>query len=490
VAIVERHGRPSQRILSARAAPPGDQLQPEARHQIPWTQMQILDWHLRHQSCSLSAIATSSACTDAKLKRRRVITLPQAVALYVGAVVGAGVLILPGVAAGKAGPASLLAWSFDGLLGIPIALTFAALAARFPDAGGVSVYAARAFGATMGAIIGWFYFFAAAVAQALVTLTGAHYAADALGWGRGPTYAVAGTTLAVAVAANLRGLRVSARLQLGVAAGVAAVLLAATLAAIPHEHLARLRPFAPQGWGAVADTAVLLFFAFFGWEAITHLSADFRDPGRDVPRATLISVFVISVLYLGVAGAVVATGTYGSPALNRVAVAHVLADSLGVSAQVIAPTAALLITLGTANAFVAATSRLGYALGRDGAFPERIGRQAADGVPAAAIALVAAIAGGGLILGYIRNWGAEAFLVVPNSIVIVVYVVGMLAGIRLLDGRARLLAATACVWCAGLIPFVGVSLIVPLTLALIAVLYRWRRGLLTGEERREDSDGR
>ena len=108
---------------------------------------------------------------------RRTITLPQAVALYAGAVVGAGVLIAPGVAASTAGPASLIAWAIDGLLGIPLALTIAALAARYPDAGGVAAYTSRAFGAPAGAAVGWLYFCAAAVGQTLVPLTGAHYLA-------------------------------------------------------------------------------------------------------------------------------------------------------------------------------------------------------------------------------------------------------------------------------------------------------------------------
>src|SRR5215211_7654290 len=95
---------------------------------------------------------------------RRSVTLPRAVALYAGAVLGAGVLILPGVGASAAGPASLLAWGFDGLVGVPIALTFAALAARSPDAGGVAAFVARAFGSAAGAVAGWFYFLAAAVA--------------------------------------------------------------------------------------------------------------------------------------------------------------------------------------------------------------------------------------------------------------------------------------------------------------------------------------
>lgn len=122
---------------------------------------------------------------------RRSITLPQAIALYVGAVVGAGVLILPGVAASMAGPASLLAWGFDGLLGFPLALTFAFLAARFPDAGGVATFTRQAFGPTWGAIVGWFYFFAAATGQIIVPLTGSYYVTAALGWGRLATFLIA-----------------------------------------------------------------------------------------------------------------------------------------------------------------------------------------------------------------------------------------------------------------------------------------------------------
>ena len=405
----------------------------------------------------------------------KTVTLPQAVALYAGAVIGAGVLILPGVAASEAGPASLIAWAFDGLLRVPIALTFAALAARLPDAGGVSVYASRAFGGAVGAVVGWFYFFAAAVAQALVVLTGAHYAADALDWSGGATYGVAALILAVAVLANLRGLRLSARLQLVLSGAVALVLVAATVAALPRLELDAMTPFLPHGWPSVGDAAIVLFFAFFGWEAITHLSSEFRNAERDVPLATLFSVVLVTLVYLGVASAVVATGTYGSAELDRVAVAHVLADSFGVSAQAVAATGAVVITLGTANAFVAATSRLGYALGRDEAFPRAMARLNARGVPTVAVIAVGALAGGALVLAYVRSWGAEAFLVVPNSLVIVVYLIGMAAGLRLLHGRARVLALVAFALCLVILPFAGVSLVLPLGVALAALLYRRHR---------------
>src|SRR5919198_3627270 len=266
----------------------------------------------------------------------RTITLPQAVALYAGAVIGAGVLILPGVAASKSGPASLVAWAFDGVLGIPLALTFAALAGRFPDAGGVAVYTSRAFGASAGAVVGWFYFFGAAVAQALVSLTGAHYAAAALHAGRNATFLIAGAIVGASVTANLRGLRLSARIQLVLSAAVAIVLVAATVAAVPRIDPGSLSPFAPHGVTAVGRTTILLFVAFFGWEAITHLSAEFRDPARDVPRATFLAAGLVTALYLGVAFAVVATGTYGDSELDRVAVARVLSVSLGLGAEAVA----------------------------------------------------------------------------------------------------------------------------------------------------------
>jgi amino acid efflux transporter len=416
--------------------------------------------------------------TDRSL--RRTVTLPQGAALYGGAVVGAGVLILPGVAASEAGPASLLAWAFDGLLGVPIALTFAALAARFPDAGGVAAFTGRAFGAVTGAVVGWFYFTAAAVAQTLVALTGAHYVADALGWRSAATFLFAGSILVVATAANLAGLRLSARLQLALSAAVALVLLAATISAVPRADVKALTPFLPDGWSSVGHTAVLLLFAFFGWEAITHLSSEFRNPGRDVPLATLFAVVLVTVLYLGVATSVLVTGTYGSPQLDRVAVAHVLAGSFGVSVLGVAAVAATVITLGTVNAFVAATSRLGYALGRDGAAPSRLAALSGRDVPHVAVLLVGVIGIGGVSLAYVRGWAAEVFLIVPTSLVIVVYLIGMASGVRLLAGRARLLAAAAAALCLVVLPFAGGSLLLPVAVAVAALAYRLARRCLLG----------
>lgn len=414
---------------------------------------------------------------------RRTITVSQGVALYVGAVIGAGVLLLPGVSVTRAGPASLAAWLFDSLLGIPLALAFAALAARFPDAGGVATFVRGAFGPAAGTVIGWFYFVASATAQSLVSLTGAYYA-SVFGLGRGATFLVAAGILVAGTAANARGLRVSGRLQLVFSGVVVAMLLLAFLVSLPRFSTANWTPFNPHGVGQVGSVAILIFFAFFGWEAIAHLSEEFRDPERDVPRSTSLSVGVITLVYVGVVVATIGTGTYGSGEVNRTVIARLLSDGAGSSAGTLTAAIALLLALGTVNAFIATTSRLGYALARDGVFPAALAKVNREGVPLTSVLTVGGYAGIGLVVTYFAHWGPETLLVVPNSLVIVTYIVGMAAGVRLLSGKQRGLALFAGLLCLALVPFSGGVFVIPVVVALLALAYyRWlRRPLTTGAD--------
>src|SRR6185312_14684354 len=112
------------------------------------------------------------------------LTWLQGTALYIGAVLGTGVIALPALAAGVAGPASLVAWLALIVLSVPLAATFAALGARYPDAGGVSTYVRFAFGARASAVVGWCFYFAVPVGAPAAALFAGHYTADALGGGR------------------------------------------------------------------------------------------------------------------------------------------------------------------------------------------------------------------------------------------------------------------------------------------------------------------
>ncbi|WP_020497271.1 APC family permease [Sciscionella marina] len=416
--------------------------------------------------------AEKPATTARKPALVKSIGLGQAIALYVGAVLGAGVLVLPGQAAALAGPASLISWALVGLLGLPVSLTFAALAVADPDAGGVASFTGRAFGPWVGGVTGWLYFAAGSIGQAIVPLTGGYYVAALFGAGQPFAIAVAAAILAIAVAANLAGMRLSGRVQLVLAIGVGVILLCAALATLPRLRAQSFTPFAPHGIAGIGAAAVVLFFAFAGWEAVTHLTAEFRDVRRDLRKATLITVAIVLVLYLGVALAVVGTGTYGAPGLNRIAVGRVLGDGLGFNAETAAALVALVICLGTTNAFVASVSRLGYALGRNGWLPDRIGRLTTGGLPAAGVLTVGGIGAAGLLLAWIFGLGTEDLVAVPSSLVLATYLLGMAAGIRLLRGKQRVLACLGLGLCALVAPFASSFVLVPVLVAALGIGYR------------------
>jgi amino acid efflux transporter len=273
-------------------------------------------------------------------------------ALYTGAVLGTGVIALPALAARAAGPASLLAWAGLLVLSVPLAATFAALGARYPDAGGVSTYARNAFGARAAAVVGWCFYFALPAGVPAAALFAGAYVAAAAGGGRASVLATAIAVITAVTLANLFGVQVSARLQLALAALLAALLALAAALSLPHAQLSNLRPFAPHGWAAVGSAAGLLVWSFAGWEAVAHLAAEFRRPARDLPRATAAALIVVGILYLAVAAAsILVLG----PAAGRstAPLADLLARGLGGPARVLAAALAVLLTLGVMNAYLA-----------------------------------------------------------------------------------------------------------------------------------------
>ncbi len=408
--------------------------------------------------------------------RSGTIGLAHGVALYACAVLGAGVLVLPGQAASLAGPASLVAWVFSALLGLALAFTFAGLAVRHPDAGGVATFTAAAFGPTLGGITGWWYLVAGSVGQTVVALTAGYYVTAAAGVSQRWSPAFAAAVLACAVAANLRGLRTGARVQVGLALGVAAILVTVVLVALPQVHRAELAPFAPEGFSGVGRAVVVLFFAFAGWEAVAHLSGEFRDVRRTLPAATLVTVVVVTVLYLGVALAVVGTRAYGTPTLDRISLGTVLQRGLGVSALHVVAVAAVVICVGTTNAYVASVSRLGYALARDGWAPAALSRHNRHGAPVHAVLAVAGIGAVGLVGAALLGWGTDGIVVIPSVLVLATYLLASAAAVRLLTGGRRLVAAVALVLLLVAVPYAGRTLVIPVLVAAVAaVTHRVRR---------------
>ncbi|WP_268245606.1 APC family permease [Planomonospora parontospora] len=453
----------------------------------------------------------------------------QGTALLLGAVLGPGVLALPHLAAAAAGPASIVAWAALLALSVPVALTFAALGGRFPDGGGVAAFAARAFGARTAAVTGWWFYFAVPVGVPAGALIGAEYVSSALGLGGGGTLAVTCGLLAAAFAANHAGLRFSGGLQLLLAVLLVALLVAAVAMALPAVRPGNFTPFAPHGPEGVARAAGVLFFAFVGWEAASHLSAEFADPRRHLPRATALTLAVVGVLYTGLAVTVIGV-LGGRAAVSPVPLALLLEHGAGSLAGPVTAGAALLLSFGAINTYVAGGARLGAALARDGALPAwlaggadpgragqgadsarvgqgadsarvgqgadsarvgqgadsarvgqgadsaRVGRDAAPGrVPHRSLLLLAVLSGAVTAAVAGSGLGLDPLMRATSACLAAVTAVGVAAATRLLSGAWRRTAAVAMVLTLALLAACGPYLLVPLVLAAGALVAGRRR---------------
>jgi len=422
---------------------------------------------------SLAPPTTPAAPTAAAGGR---LDVAQGAALTIGAVLGTGVISLPALAVGAAGPASLLAWAGLLLLSIPLATTFAALGARYPDGGGVSTYARRAFGARAATVVGWCFYFAIPIGAPTAAGFAGAYVADSAGGGRQTQLLASGGIIALVATMNWFGLRVSGRVQLVIAFVLGGLLLAATLVSLPHADLGNLTPFAPHGWLAIGSAAALLVWAFAGWEAVTSLSGEYRNPARDIGRATGIAIAVISVLYLGIAFATVAVlGDHP----GKAPLSDLLVLGFGEWARPVTAVVAVLLSVGAINAYFAGGARLGAALARDGSMPLWLAKGSTAGeVPRRSLAVVTLGGLASLTVITVGDLSLNAPLLMTTGAFTLVYAVGTAAALKLLPRGTwvRRGAAVGLVATLGLLALTGANLLVPALIGVGALAWTaWHR---------------
>lgn len=396
----------------------------------------------------------------------------RATGIYVGAILGSGVLVLPAIAAQVAGPASLLAWALLLVFCTPVAFSFAEMSRQQPDAGGIATFVTRAFGKRASVVAGYLFYFAIPFGAPATAVIGGDYIAHALGGGRETALIAGGAILAAGFLSNAVGIRVSSKLQLGLMALLTALLALAVGVAAPYARVENFVPFAPHGYGAVGGAASLLFFCFAGWEAVTHLAGEFRNPERDLKRATWLTLVVVGVIYIGLVSACVAvlgTGLAGS----SVPVAELLAKGLGPAAAPVTAVAAAVLTFGPLNTFVAGAAKLGSRLASDGVLPRALARGAGPGeVPTASLGALAVMASISFALAAAGLLSMEFQIGAASACFTAVTAFGLAAGVVLL--RRGTAAWYGVIVAAGVmlvvLAFSGWALLVPAGLAVAALL--------------------
>ncbi len=279
---------------------------------------------------------------------------------------GSGLFVLPGLAAGKTGAAIFLAYLFSGLCILPAALSKAELATAMPTSGGTYVYLDRTFGPLIGTIAGIGLWLALLLKSAFALVGFSHYLAVLVDV---PFKLAALIMLALIVMINIRGVRKVGQVQ-SVVVGIAVVMLVVLFVMGLGEYdPKRLEPLFSDGSSGFLSAAAFVFVSYAGITKVTAFAEEVKNPKRNLPLGILLSLLIAVVLY-------------GSVSLILVAVIPMdvltqdlhpiftLADILG--GEVFGIIAAV-VGVGTmasmANGGLLAASRFPYAMSRDNLLP-------------------------------------------------------------------------------------------------------------------------
>lgn len=292
--------------------------------------------------------------------------LKDAVGVGLGAIIGAGIFVVTGVAAGVAGPAFLAGLFIAGIIAACNALSSAQLAAKYPFAGGTYDYGNRLLSPLFGFSAGWMFLISKIAAGSVVAIGFGSYFYQLVPLGSPKILATAAILLLLI--ANLLGIKKAGNLNLFIVGITILSLLYFVVSGLPQVEKTHFTPFAPFGLYGIAEAAALLFFAFTGYARIATLAEEVKNPKTTIPKAIIITIVSAIILYALVS--FVALGVLGYEGMaSSTSPLQIVANQLKT------PAIELVVTLGASTAMLGVLlsqllgiSRMFFAMARNNDF--------------------------------------------------------------------------------------------------------------------------
>ncbi|MFE9561261.1 amino acid permease [Streptomyces sp. NPDC006487] len=341
---------------------------------------------------------------------RRSLTMWQLTMISIGATLGTGIFVVLGEAAPKAGPAVTISFVIAGLTALFSALSYAELAGSVPVSGSSYSYAY----ATMGELVAW------VCGWCLILEYGVSVAAVAVGWGEYLNEFLDGTigvkipesvsaplgeggfinlpalvVVLLAMVFLMRGAKESARIN-SIMVGVKIVTLLLFIGVgamgIKSGNYSNFNPLGREGITAAAGT---LFFSYIGFDAASTAGEEAKNPKRDLPRAIMLSLLIVTVLYVLVAFVAVGAMPWQDFEGTEAALAQIMTDVTGHSVWgVVLAAGAVVAIASVVFAVLYGQTRILFAMSRDGLVPKAFGKvNARTGVPRANVVIVGLFCG-------------------------------------------------------------------------------------------------
>lgn len=351
-----------------------------------------------------------------------------ALTIGVGTMIGAGIFVLPGTAIESAGWHAVLSFILGGAIALLTAFSASELGTAMPKSGGAYYYVNQALGPLFGSIAGWANWLGLAFASAFYMVGFGQYIQAIIGLSGpltvGPLaispvklIALAGAALFVFV--NYVGAKETGRLQNVIVMILVAILTVFTVVGALRADLSNLP--AGKGLSPLVTTTGIIFVSYLGFVQITSVAEEIKDPDKNLPRAVIGSVLLVTGIYalvLFTMSAAVESGFIAEQQIaGNIAVVEVGRLLLGPAGAVALLVGGLLATASSANASILASSRINFAMGRDNILTPSINEiHNRFGTPYRAIAIT-----GGLILLFIAAGSVELLATLGSVLHLIIY---------------------------------------------------------------------
>ncbi|MEM3596918.1 MAG: amino acid permease [Candidatus Bathyarchaeia archaeon] len=304
-------------------------------------------------------------------KLKPTLGLFDATAISVGAIVGAGIFVVTGIAAGLAGSAVIVSMLLAAVIALFTALSFAELAAWQPLEGSIYEYAYQLISPFAGFLVGWMWILSNTFVGAAVSLGFASYFTAI--FPTLPANWIAAILCIFFTLLNFFGVRQSALLNNFLVAAKILVLTLFVVLGLAYVKPENYVPFTPLDVGMLYGTCYI-FFAYAGFARVAVIAEEVRDARRNVPRAILLSLIISAIIYILVG--LVAVGLVGATSLSssNSPLTEAIRTTGNTAAVYIVSAGGLLATASVLLTAILGVSRMAYAMARRNDIPQVLGK--------------------------------------------------------------------------------------------------------------------
>ncbi|MBD1577657.1 MULTISPECIES: L-methionine/branched-chain amino acid transporter [Vibrio] len=400
---------------------------------------------------------------------------------------GTGLFMIPAIAANLAGTWSLWAWLILFIAICPIALTFAILGQRYPNAGGTAYFVRQAFNPKTERSVAWLFLSVLPVGlPAAITLAGGfghallpNFLSHGIGFLNGH-YLAELLTIVLILTITLMGSKSSSHFQTLIALSIFALVgvffwqghIGLDDISMPSLNSSAILP--------IGTALAVMFWCFVGIEAFTHMGEEFKNPQRDFPIAIILGCFVAGFIYWACSVVILKFHAFEPNISAHSSIPWLSEQLLGNKLAAVITVIGYFACFASINLYTQSMIRLVWSQARDYKPSSRLTHLSKRGVPTTATYAVAVVLFLSITFGHLTNLDLETLVKLANSVFVLLYLLAMLSAYRLLTGWAKYLAGFSTLLCSVVFLCLGWSMLYAISIFAVLIL-PWGKWLKKGK---------